>query len=95
MLSPAYDMLSTTLAMPEDTEELALTLNGKKRNLNRTDFEKSFSQSGLESKVIKNLFFCFEKVLSQWQAFVEMSFLSEEQKTKYNNIIVEKLNLLK
>lgn len=30
MLTPAYDMLSTVLVMPEDTEELALTLNGKK-----------------------------------------------------------------
>ena len=30
-LTPAYDMLSTALVMPEDTEELALTLNGKKR----------------------------------------------------------------
>jgi len=52
MLSPAYDMLSTVLAMPEDTEELALTLNGKKRKLIRTDFEITFSQSGLDSKVI-------------------------------------------
>lgn len=30
MLTPAYDMLSTVLVMPEDTEELALTLNDKK-----------------------------------------------------------------
>lgn len=37
-LTPAYDLLSTALVMPEDTEELALTLNGKKRKLTRTDF---------------------------------------------------------
>ncbi len=34
-LTPAYDMLSTALVMPEDTEELALTLNGKKRKLKK------------------------------------------------------------
>jgi len=95
ILSPAYDMLSTVLAMPEDTEELALTLNGKKRKLNRTDFEKTFSQSGLDSKVINNLFLRFEKVLLQWQTFIEISFLSEEQKKNYNGLIAEKLNLLK
>jgi len=95
ILSPAYDMLSTILAMPEDTDELALTLNGKKRKLNRNDFEKSFSQSGLDSKVINNLFLRFEKAVPQWQAFIEISFLSEEQKTKYNKLIEEKLNLLK
>jgi len=94
-LSPAYDMLSTALAIPEDTEELALTLNGKKRKLDRNDFEKTFSQSGLDSKVINNLFLRFEKVLPQWQAFIEISFLSEEQKTKYNGLIKEKLNLLR
>ena len=95
LLTPAYDMLSTALAMPEDTEELALTLNGKKRKLNRTDFEKSFSQSGLDAKVINNLFLRFEKTLPLWQAFVETSFLSNEQKMKYSLLIKEKLNLLK
>ena len=37
-LTPGYDMISTALLMPEDTEELALTLNGKRlvpRNLLR------------------------------------------------------------
>ena len=28
-LSPAYDMLPVNLAMPEDSDELALTMNGK------------------------------------------------------------------
>jgi len=95
ILSPAYDMLSTALAMPDDTEELALTLNGKKRKLNRIDFEKTFSQSGLDSKVINNLFLRFEKAVPLWQAFIKISFLSEEQKRKYNKLIEEKLNLLK
>lgn len=29
-LSPAYDMLSTNVIIPSDTEQFALTLNGKK-----------------------------------------------------------------
>ena len=95
LLTPAYDMLSTALVIPEDTEELALTLNGKKRKLNLTDFEKSFSQSGLDSKVINNLFLRFEKTVPLWQAFVKTSFLSNEQKMKYSVLIEENLNLLK
>lgn len=31
-LSPAYDLLSTILAIPEDLEESALTINGKNRS---------------------------------------------------------------
>ena len=38
-LTPAYDLLSTTIVMPEDKEEMALTLNGKKANIKRNDFE--------------------------------------------------------
>lgn len=39
-LSPAYDLVPVKIIMPEDREELALTLNGKKNNLKRVDFER-------------------------------------------------------
>lgn len=38
VLSPAYDLLPVNVIMPEDTEEVALTLNGKKSNLTGNDF---------------------------------------------------------
>ncbi|MFV0361540.1 MAG: HipA domain-containing protein [Suipraeoptans sp.] len=37
-LSKAYDLLPVNVVMPEDNEELALTLNGKKRNITKRDF---------------------------------------------------------
>lgn len=37
-LSPAYDLVPVRIVLPEDTEELALTLNGKKNRLRRADF---------------------------------------------------------
>ena len=37
-LSPVYDMLPVNVILPEDTEEMALTLNGKKRRIKRSDF---------------------------------------------------------
>lgn len=37
-LFPAYDLVPVRLVLPEDPEELALTLNGKKNRLRRTDF---------------------------------------------------------
>ena len=42
-LTPAYDLLSTALVLPEDTEELALTLNGRKRKLRRSDFVQAMT----------------------------------------------------
>lgn len=53
LLTPAYDVLSTALVMPEDTEELALTLNGNKRKIKKTDFIASMQALGLEDKIIK------------------------------------------
>ena len=34
-LSKAYDMLPVNVIMPEDQEQLALTINGKKRNIHK------------------------------------------------------------
>ena len=94
VLTPAYDMLSTALVMPEDTEELALTLNGKKRKIKKADFVASMQASGLEDKVIKNIFAKFTKAKDKWFEFIGHSFLPDEMKEGFKTIIAEKLNLL-
>lgn len=38
MLSPAYDLLPVNILIPEDTEEFALTMNGKSVILDETIF---------------------------------------------------------
>ena len=80
--------------MEEDTEELALTLNGKKRKIKKSDFEISMKSSELEEKVISNIFNKFLKVKDKWFDFIDASFLPEEMKTAYKNIITNKLTLL-
>ncbi len=94
LLTPAYDMLSTALVMPEDTEELALTLNGKKRKIKKADFVASMQASGLEEKVINNIFAKFAKVKDRWVEFIDLSFLPDEMKEAFKVIIAEKLSLL-
>lgn len=93
-LTPGYDMVSTALVMPEDTEELALTLNGKKRKIKRSDFKAAMNNSGLEEKVINNLFTKFVKVADKWFEFIDISFLPEETKQKYKALLQYKLELL-
>ena len=92
ILTPAYDLLSTALAMSEDQEELALTFNGKKRKLKRSDFEKTFSQSGLDSKVTGRMFHRFEQMIPQWHTFINTSFLSNTLKEQYHRIIANRWN---
>ena len=38
VLSPAYDLLPVNVIMPEDKEQFALTMNGKKTHIRRKDF---------------------------------------------------------
>ena len=94
VLTPAYDMLSTALVMPEDAEELALTLNGKKRKIKKSDFVASMQASGWEEKVINNIFAKFTKVKDKWFAFIDQSFLPDEMKEAFRVIIAERLILL-
>ena len=96
-LTPAYDLLSTVLVMPEDKEELALTLNGKKSRLNRKDFEMSCHNSGLEQRVIENMFAKFQKAIPEWNLLINNSFLSDEMKDKYLNLLesrMKKINVI-
>ena len=87
MLTPAYDLLSTSIVMPEDDEELALTLNGKKKKIKREDFEKAMSDSGMDEKSIVNLFKKFEKAFPKWIEMIAQSFLPEEQQGLYREQI--------
>ena len=87
MLTPAYDLLSTSIVMPEDDEELALTLNGKKKKIKREDFEKAMSDSGMDEKSIANLFKKFERAYPKWIEMIAQSFLPAEQQGLYREQI--------
>ena len=52
-LSPAYDLLNVHLANPKDKEELALSLEGKKRKFTRHHFERFGTHLGLNKKQIQ------------------------------------------
>lgn len=95
VLTPAYDMLSTALVMPEDTEELALTLNGKKRKIKKTDFVVAMQASGLDAKVIENVFGKFLKIQDKWFEFIKDSFLPNDMQELFQAIIADKLALLR
>ena len=93
-LTPAYDLLSTKLVIPEDTEELALTLNGKKRKLKRSDFDNLLKTMKVEDKVIENTYNKFRKVLPLWYDFIEISFLPNQMKIDYKALVEHRSSIL-
>ncbi len=90
ILSPGYDMVATTIVNPEDDEELALTLNGKKKKLKRKDFESAFSNLRIEKKQQENIFRKMERAKDKWVHFIDVSFLTEEFKSRYKALIEER-----
>lgn len=94
-LSAAYDMLPVNIVLPEDNEELALTLNGKKRNIHRKDFLAFAQNCEISPSAAEKM---MNKLCHLENAFLtacEASYLSDELKTKTSELISERIYRLK
>ena len=91
-LTPAYDLLNTTIVLPQPEEELALPLNDRKNKLKRKDFLDYFAKErlGLPGRVIDKMIADLDKVRPAWEALIGVSFLSDEMKEKYLKIMNER-----
>jgi serine/threonine-protein kinase HipA len=89
-LSPANDLLSTALVIPDDKEESALTINGKKSRLNKNDFDALALSMEINTKVLDSIYTKFEKVLPKWIEFIKQSFLSKAMQKNYIELIQSK-----
>lgn len=87
ILAPAYDLLNVSIVLPEDTEELALTLEGKKRKLKKTHFEHLGQGLGLTDRQIQGVFKRMLKNKSKAIKWIDNSFLSDDIKTAYKGIL--------
>lgn len=94
VLSPAYDLVATIIVNPADDEDLALTLNGKKKKLKYQDFTTAFNTLKLEVRQQEKIFQKMEKAKDKWMEFIDISFLSKEYKEKYKHLIHERFNRL-
>ena len=94
ILSPAYDLVATALVNPADDEELALTLNGKKKKIIRNDFMAAFNNSGLTLKQQENLFRKMQSAKSHWMDFIDISFISHDLKIAFKELIKERFKKL-
>lgn len=93
-LSPAYDLLNTTIVIPEDEEESALTINGKKSKLNRNDFKVLATSLKISDKSLEAIYKRFEAVLPTWHTWINQSFLTKEFKYKYTQLITHRFKQL-
>lgn len=94
LLAPAYDLLNTTIVNPKDKEELALPLSGRKTKLRVADFLNTARTIGLEESVVLRLINGLQKALPKWQVLIQSSFLDENMKKAYQELIMSRLSRL-
>jgi len=84
-ISPSYDLLNTTIAMPNPQEEFALTLAGRKSKITKENLLDYFGSErlGLTSIIIEKTLQEIENQKLKWYKQIQISFLSEEMKKKY------------
>ena len=93
-LSPAYDLLNVTIVNPEDPEELALTLIGKKKKITKPNFVEFGTHLGLNTKQIDGVFSRLNKNKSRAIQLIAASFLSLRMKKNYLNVLKERYERL-
>jgi serine/threonine-protein kinase HipA len=93
-LSPAYDLVNTALVNPADEEEMALTLNGRKKRLKKQDFVSAMNTLKVEEKQQENIFNKMAKALPKWMEIIERSFMSDEFKIQYKTIVTDRMKRL-
>lgn len=93
--SPAYDLLNVHLHLPEDKEESALTIGGKKNKLSKTDFIDLRLKLGLTQKQIENTFKRFVKAEPKMITLIHQSFLNENYQNLYIQLLQKRLELFK
>jgi serine/threonine-protein kinase HipA len=94
-LSPAYDLVNTTLVKPADDEEMALNINGKKKKIKFQDFVAAMDTLKVDEKQQQNIFRKMEKALPKWLDMIDQSFLSDAFKLQFKAIIHERIDRLK
>jgi serine/threonine-protein kinase HipA len=96
-LSPCYDLLNTTIS-GNTTEEIALPINGRKSNISHRDLINYYGRTrlNLNERIIADVLAEFGGSIKKWIHKVEISFLSDDMKSRYVKLIrlrTEKLNI--
>ena len=80
-----------THSRSQDKEELALPLSGKKTKLRLEDFLKAAKTMGLDENVVLRLIAGLQKALPKWETLIQASFLNEDMKSAYLELITSRL----
>jgi serine/threonine-protein kinase HipA len=93
VLTPAYDLLNAVLSNPDDDEELALNLNGKKRRIKDADFRAAYRTCRVPEIVFDRVRKKYVNLLPKFEEEIQRSFLSDELKASYIDLLHRRLKV--
>jgi len=94
ILSPAYDLVCTKIAMPDDKDEMGLTINARKRKLRKSDFDSLATNLKIPERAMENSYGKFAEKIDEANNRIDISFLPKEMKEAYNKLIAVNANKL-
>ena len=93
VLSPAYDLLNVKIILPSDKDDTALLLGGKKKNFDKGYFDQFGKVLKLNDKQINSIYKRLNDWLPKAIQLIDESFLNEQNKLQYKELITERVAL--
>ena len=95
-LSPAYDILNSTIVLTSPKEETALPIAGKRRKLSGKIMIDYFGRErlGLNRHVADSVLEDIHKAIKEWRDLLNVCFLSDDLKEKYSDLLNERIRLI-
>ena len=94
-LSPVYDLVSSRLVIPEEEDEMALTINGKRNRLNKKDFISFAETICVDVKYAEKRISELIGLQNDFAAMIDESILTLDLRQQFNDIITERLSRLR
>lgn len=94
VLSPAYDLLPVNVIMPEDNEQFALAMNGKKTHIRRKDFLLFAETCGMTRSSAEKMIVMLVSKKEKLLAMCQNSLLPGQLKERLASLIEERARIL-
>lgn len=94
VISPAYDLLPVQVIMPEDKEDCALAINGKKTNIRKNDFFALASNLDISKEVAQKLIKQLVDKKNMLLSMCSQSLLPDYMKERFANLIEKRCAVL-
>jgi serine/threonine-protein kinase HipA len=94
VLSATYDLLPVKVNMPEDEEDFALAMNGKKSNIHKKDFFLFAENIGISKEIAQKMIMQLVNQKDMLQSMCMESYLPDYLKKSFSELIEKRCSIL-